>query len=72
MSECDRTGDRAFRKLNALIRVGPSLSVTDVLTRRGRGTRDVDTQRKGQARTQGEDTCGQGKERGLRIYLPTP
>ena len=39
MSECDRIGDRAFRKLNALIRVGPSLSVTDVLTRRGRDTR---------------------------------
>lgn len=63
-----------FRELNAhaLIRVGPSLSVTDVLTRGGRGTRDVDTQRKDQARTQGEDTCGQDKERGLRTQLPTP
>ena len=68
-------GDGVFRevlRLGEVIMVGASFnSMSDILIRRGRDPRDAGTQRKGQVRTQRDGSCLQGKERGLRRYLPT-
>lgn len=59
-------GGRVFKeslRLNEVLRVGPYSKVLDVLTRRGRDTRNMCTQRRDHLRTQREGSIYKPRER---------